>query len=65
MVTLKTNNPGVDRLGATHFLTLRDPCSGFDPYLGTTGVDQLANNCVKLRRQVAYFLRLQQSRGDN
>jgi len=33
--------------------------------LGTTGLDQLTNRCVKLRRQVAYFLPLLQSRGDN
>ena len=32
VVTLKTHNPGLDHLGATHFLTLRHSCSGFDAY---------------------------------
>jgi len=34
VVTLKIYNPGLDRLGATHFLTLCDPCLGRDPYFG-------------------------------
>jgi len=32
-------NPGLDRLGATNFLTLCDPCLGRDPYFG--------NHCPK------------------
>jgi len=31
VITLKIHNPSLDRFGATHFLTLRDPCLGFDP----------------------------------
>jgi len=29
--TLKMYNPGLDRLGASHFFTLRDPCMGSWP----------------------------------
>jgi len=32
VVTLKTHNSGLDRLDATYFLTLRQPCLGSDPY---------------------------------
>jgi len=32
VATLKIYNPGLDRLSATHFLTLRYPYLGFDPY---------------------------------
>jgi len=32
-VTLKIYKSGLDHLGATHFLSLRDPCLGFNPYL--------------------------------
>ena len=28
------HNPSMDHLGATHFLTRRDPCLDFDPYHG-------------------------------
>jgi len=34
VVTVKIYNPGLDCLGATHFLTLCDPCWGRDPYFG-------------------------------
>jgi len=34
MVTLKIYNLGLDRLDATQLLTLRDPCSIRDPYVG-------------------------------
>jgi len=30
----KIHNSVLDRLGATHFLTLREPCLGPDPYFG-------------------------------
>ena len=33
VVTLKIHNSGLDHLGSTHFLTLRHPYLGSDPYL--------------------------------
>jgi len=51
MVTLKIHNSGLDRLGTTHFLTLRHCYFGFDP-LVAPGLDQLADSCDKLRRKV-------------
>jgi len=53
VVTLKIYNAGLDRHCATHFLTLLHPSLGFNSYstLGTTGLYQLNNRCVK-RRQV-------------
>jgi len=32
VVTLEIRNSGLDRLGATDFLTLRHPCLAFDSY---------------------------------
>jgi len=29
---VRNTQPGLDYLGATHFLTLRHPCLGFDSY---------------------------------
>jgi len=49
VVTLKIHN---SCLGATHMLTHIHLCLGFDPYLGTTVLDQRTNRCVKLQRQV-------------
>jgi len=40
VVTVKIYNPDLDRLGATHFLTLCGPCLGHDPYFG--------NHCYNL-----------------
>ena len=34
VATLKIYNSGLDRLYATHFLTLLHPSLGFDPYFG-------------------------------
>jgi len=34
VVTVKIYNPGLDRIGVTHFFTLCDPCLGPDPYFG-------------------------------
>jgi len=33
VVTLEIRNSCLDHLGATHFLTLRHPCLGFEQYL--------------------------------
>jgi len=63
MVTLKIHNSGVDRHGMAHFLTLRHCYFGFDRCLGTTGLYQLAERCVKLRRQI--LLTSLQNRGEN
>ena len=63
MVTLKIHNSGLDRLGMAHFLTLRTVNLVSAHTLGATGQDQLADRCVKLRRQV--LLTSLQSRGEN
>jgi len=54
-VTLKIYSSGLDRLCATHFLTL---LWILIHTLGTTGLDQLTNRCIKLRRQVGLHLKL-------
>ena len=56
VVTLTLRNSVFDHLvGMIHFLTLRRPFFGSRPTLWeTTGLDQLTNRCVKLRRQVFF-----------
>jgi len=63
MVMLKIHNSGLDRLSMAHFLTFRHCYFGFDPYFGRYGLNQLADCCVKLRRQV--LLTSLRSRGEN
>jgi len=63
VVTLKIHNSGLDRLGATHFLTLRHPCV-FRPIL-CEQLGQINEPTVVLSCSDKYFLILVQSRGDN
>jgi len=63
MVTLKIRNSGLDRLSIAHFLTLCHCYFGLTHTLGATGLNQPADRCVKLRRQV--LLTSLQSRGEN
>jgi len=49
--TLKMHNSGLDRLGATQFLTLRNPCLGRDPYFGNH-----CSNRLKKQAALAWFL---------
>jgi len=53
VITFKIYNSGLDRLCATHFLTL---LWVLIHTLGTTGLDQLTNRGRKLWRQVGLFL---------
>jgi len=62
MLTLKIHNSGLDRLSMAHFWHF-SVISVSTHALGTTGLDQLADRCVKLRRYV--LLTSLQSRGEN
>ena len=57
------HNSGLDRLGATHFLSFATIVWVLTHTLGTTGLDKLTNCCVNCGD--TYFLSLEQSRGDN
>ena len=51
MITLKIHNSGLDRFGMSHFLTHATVISVSTHTLGSTGLDQLADHCVKLQRR--------------
>jgi len=50
MVTLKIHNFGLDRLSMAHSWHFATVISVSTHTLGATGLDQLADRCVKLRR---------------
>jgi len=63
MVTLKIHNSCLNRLGMAHFLQFATVISVSTHTLGASGLDQLADRCVKLRRKV--LLTSLQSCGEN
>jgi len=68
VITLKIYNSGLDRLCATHFLTLLHTPLGVDPYFWNhwaRSTNQPLCCCVTLRWQVGLFLNSMQSLSTN